>query len=256
MSDLHLEFGELDVAVGEDEQNTTLVLAGDIGIAHQPDVYVGFFTKMSNRFKHIIYIMGNHEHYRGKFPLTLSILQDKLKSLSNVSVVDKDTVIVDGVAFVCATLWTDFDGGNPMSMWYAKTGMNDFKLIRTGPKSEPWRRKFGPEDAFVDFTHAKDFIFKEIPKQKEMGNSVMVVTHHAPSHESSAPEWRNADTAGAYASVLVDEILAAEPDVWVHGHMHSTSDYMIGNTRILANPFGYMKHDVNGEFNDLLTVEL
>lgn len=256
MSDVHNEFGLLDLPFMDDEENTVLVLAGDIGVAVKPDTYLDFLTDLNTRFKRIVYIMGNHEHYRGKFTLTLSKIADACAHLKRVSVVNNEVVIVDDVAFVCTTLWTDFDKGNQMSMWYAKNGMNDFKIIRIGPKGEPWRRKFAPTDAFLEFGIAKQFIFESTTSQQKLGNKVVVVTHHAPSHESSAPEWRNTDTAGAYASDLQSEIIEAKPNLFIHGHMHTSSDYFIGQTRVICNPRGYIGHSLNPTFDPRLCIEV
>jgi predicted NBD/HSP70 family sugar kinase len=37
----------------------------------------------------------------------------------------------------------------------------------------------------------------------------------------------------------VEKIKGMDIKCWVHGHTHSTHDYMIGNTRVLCNPRGY-----------------
>lgn len=256
LSDVHNEFGLLDLRHTSNEQDTVLVLAGDIGLAYQKDTYLDFLTDLNTRFNHIIYIMGNHEHYRGKFTTTLSIISKECEHLTNVSVVDKEVIVIGDVAFICATLWTDFDGGNPSTMWYAKNGMTDFRIIRIGPKAEPWRRKFSPIDAHTDFNKAKGFIFESTTDQQKLGNKVVVVTHHAPSHESAAPEWRTDDLAGAYASDLQQEIIDTKPNVWIHGHMHSSSDYMIGDTRVIANPRGYVGEDLNSDFDPMFTIEI
>jgi Icc-related predicted phosphoesterase len=42
----------------------------------------------------------------------------------------------------------------------------------------------------------------------------------------------------AYASDLTTLIESDQPALWVHGHIHTHSDYLIGVTRILANPLG------------------
>lgn len=256
ISDVHNEFGQLDLPVMDDESNTILVLAGDIGIATKPATYLEFLTKLNTRFLRIIYIMGNHEHYHGKFTRTLSRMVDVCKHLSNVNIVDKEVVVVDDVAFVCATLWTDFDKGNPSSMWYAQQEMVDFRVIRIGPVSEPWRRKFRPIDAHTDFNEARSFIFDAIPDQQSLGRTVVVVTHHAPSHESAAVEWRASNVAGAYASDLQQEIINAQPTLWIHGHMHSSSDYTIGDTRVIANPRGYYGNDINSDFDPNMIVNV
>jgi len=33
--------------------------------------------------------------------------------------------------------------------------------------------------------------------------------------------------------------LDRQPDLWVHGHLHSRSDYMVGGTRIVCNARGH-----------------
>lgn len=42
--------------------------------------------------------------------------------------------------------------------------------------------------------------------------------------------------------------------IWLHGHIHSSSDYVVGTTRILANPHGYGFE--NRAFNAQLIVEV
>lgn len=39
---------------------------------------------------------------------------------------------------------------------------------------------------------------------------------------------------------------AANVKLWVHGHMHNASDYVIGDTRVVCNPKGY-PGEKNGE---------
>ena len=47
----------------------------------------------------------------------------------------------------------------------------------------------------------------------------------------------------------VDEVIeSAQPALWVHGHTHSSADYQVGDTRVVCNPYGYYRHEVNTEF--------
>ena len=48
----------------------------------------------------------------------------------------------------------------------------------------------------------------------------------------------------AYFSRLSDFILD-HPQIktWVHGHVHNFTDYMIGDTHVLANPRGYVGYE-------------
>jgi Icc-related predicted phosphoesterase len=54
---------------------------------------------------------------------------------------------------------------------------------------------------------------------------------------------------GAYCSDLSDLILD-NPNikVWVHGHVHDTCDYKVGDTRVLCNPRGYLPWEAGNGF--------
>jgi Icc-related predicted phosphoesterase len=61
--------------------------------------------------------------------------------------------------------------------------------------------------------------------------------------------------AAAYASDLEDFIIETKPDLWIHGHVHEPFDYVIGKTRIICNPHGYVQDPYNG-FNSKLVIEV
>jgi Icc-related predicted phosphoesterase len=58
-----------------------------------------------------------------------------------------------------------------------------------------------------------------------------------------------------FASNLEPFIEQHQPALWVHGHLHSCSDYTIGRTRVIANPRGYPSENTRG-FNPSLVVEV
>lgn len=265
VSDLHLEFMRGDWAIPETKKDaeTTLVLAGDIGIANKAYTYEPFINRVCEQFKHVIYIMGNHEHYHGKFPTSINKLNAIIKDeYLNVHVLEKDSIVIDGVAFVCATLWTNMSNHDALCIETCRLKMNDYDIIRTGPFGEPWKRRLQPIDTIKDFMNARHYIFKEIVKQKDAGNEVVVVTHHGPSF-SSVPEKYIGDIVnGAYVSDLSEDILGLEdnqPVVWIHGHMHDNFDYMIGNTRVVCNPRGYDtsdKKNLNPDFDPFFAFDV
>ena len=102
-SDLHLEFGDINI------QNTdsadVLLLSGDICVAAdigKPDPHnflegarsnriVDFFKRCSFQFPHVIYVLGNHEHYHGDYATTKAKIQDMLNynALSNVYLLEQ-----------------------------------------------------------------------------------------------------------------------------------------------------------------------
>lgn len=256
LSDLHLEFGTLTVPETDDDKDTILILAGDIGIASKQYTYVEWVEDMSMRFKEVIYIMGNHEHYHGKYPTTKQKLLEGLADCPNVHVMEKEVKVFEDVAFICATLWTNMDNMDALTMFDAKNRMNDYKCVRTGPTSEPWKRKLSPKDTVEDHINAVHYIFAEIEKQKEAGNKVVVVTHMAPSRQSIHEIYKNEPMNGAYVSDLDERIYDAGEVIWCHGHTHVSFDYMIGDTRVICNPRGYDPFEVNPDFDVNFTVDV
>ena len=88
--------------------------------------------------------------------------------------------------------------------------------------------------------------FPENLREKYKDKDIVVVTHHAPCSQSISPEYVNDFLNPFYASDLSEFILNNQNiKVWCHGHIHSNSDYNIGETDILCNPYGYANYEGN-----------
>lgn len=271
VSDLHLEFADINI------QNLNgadvLILSGDICVAQDLHDHIAadfnpysqgafaelgrkqqrvqtfrdFFKRVSFQFPNVIYVMGNHEHYHGKFDRSRQYFLDEFAKLgiTNIHLLENDTKEIDGVHFVGGTLWTDMNKGDPMTVHAIETMMNDFRVIRIANEDF---RKFLPSRAVREHIKTKQYI-KAVLEGLPEDARVVVVGHHAPSHMSIHEQYKH-DTLmnGGYASDLSEFILdRPKIKVWTHGHMHQCFDYMIGDTRILCNPRGY--HDENPQFN-------
>lgn len=261
ISDVHCEFGALDLPVMEDESNQTLIIAGDLGLAAKEWTYLPFLQEWSDRFQDVIYVLGNHEFYDSSTVRGMNKIKDRLTftGIHNVHVVNNGVVRIGEISFVCSTMWASYDKNSPLCMYEAGLWMNDHKKIRTGPISKPYERKFMPSDAYQEFLKAINFIFPTISKEKDDGQRVVVVTHHAPSLQSIAPEFKSGSYSnlnGAYASDLDEDILDADPDLWIHGHTHVSFAYEVGETAVICNPRGYVGVEENPNFNPRLLVTL
>jgi len=262
ISDVHCEFGPLDLPIMEGEDQQILVIAGDMGLAGKSWTYMPFLEEWSERFQDVIYIMGNHEFYgtsilRGRDKIGADIAF--IGGLPNVHVVNNEVVRINEISFVCSTMWASYNKQHPECMYDAGLWMNDHKKIRTGTKSDPHKRKFLPQDAYHEFLEAINFIFPAIKEEKENGQRVVVVTHHGPSWQSVPDRFRTGQYAslnGAYVSDLDEDIIDADPDLWVHGHTHDSFAYEIGQTAVICNPRGYYGHELNPDFNPKLVIEL
>jgi len=255
LSDIHNEFEIFTVPLMPEDKETILVLAGDIDLVfHENDLFE-FFKTMSNQFKEVLYVLGNHEYYGNWFNDLPNRTKDILKSLTNVHVMENEVFKVDKLAFVAATLWTDYDNENPLLMVDAERSISDYIRIRSGDGNDPDHYFLTTKEVLSVFKTSKQFIFEECKKLKDDGYTVIVVTHHSPSYKSVTEPFIGDSLNGIFHNNLNEEILDAQPDVWYHGHIHQSVNYCIGETEVFSNPRGYVFYDLNPDFNPKLRGE-
>ena len=274
-SDLHIEFGQLEVtnAHGAD----VLILSGDIVTAtdlkgySEGDSYgnakrfMTFFEQCSTSFKHVLYVMGNHEHYHGDFATSANILRTVLKEFPNIRLMDKESITIEDVIFIGGTLWTDMNKEDPHTLYSIKGAMNDFRIIQNssrkvtfkddGGKFHEREARFCPEDTVEDHKAMLAFIDEST---KDKTDKFVVIGHHSPCKMSTHPRYKEEVMMnGAYSSDLSEFILdRPQIKLWTHGHTHDPYDYMIGSTRIVCNPRGYIKYEEIADNFDFKLLEV
>ena len=263
ISDVHAEFsdGEFALPVHENEKDTVLIVAGDLGVAKRSSTYTSILKEMTDRFRDVIYINGNHEFYhtsllRGTAQISRSIEANLGTFPENLHYNDQYVTVVDDVVFICATLWTDMNDCNPLCMNQAQSEMNDYKIIRMGPSpASPYLWKLRPIHT-VGVHNRDKFFIKEMLRQHQ-DKKCVVVTHHAPSYQSIAPAYVGGNS-GAYTSEFYHpyDDVDIMPLVHIHGHVHDSFDYDLGGTRIICNPRGYYPTDLNPNFDPNLVIDL
>jgi Icc-related predicted phosphoesterase len=240
ISDLHQEFGYTDISF---DNADVVVLAGDINLGTKGIEWIK--TKIPD--KPVIYVLGNHEYYKGSYPKTLSKIKEAAQD-SNVFVLENSFVDIEGIRFHGTTLWTDFSiFGSPIEYgMICQSVMNDYKKI----KLDPSYSKMRTVDIFKIHQLSKLWLKESLEEAKGMKN--IVVTHHAPSILSVPEQYKNDPVTAAYASDLEDLIQEYQPLYWIHGHIHTPSDYEIGTTKIICNPHGYIDEKYNGYEKELI----
>lgn len=229
-SDLHHELAIPDsvmatpIALADDVD--VLVLAGDIhNQLKGVDLYADYPVP-------VVYVCGNHEFYGAEMLQLLPELQ-RAAAGTSVHLLEKSELVLGNVRFLGCCLWTDYHAF-PLSlnaaMEYARTHMVDHRRIR-----KPNNGQFEPEDAAEEQRLALDYLVRKI--REPFVGATVVVTHHAPSARSIHQHEQNNPLAPAFASNL--EFLVSEADVWIHGHIHHSSDYRLGKCRVICNPRGY-----------------
>jgi len=257
MSDLHLEFGDLELPGGD-----ILVLAGDIAEARlltqeydpafvqlgqsitrygRPDRARRFLIEEMPKYNHVLYVMGNHEHYHSEFNQTADRIRGILPD--NVQLLENDEVVIDNVRFLGCSLWTDLNGDDPLTAQALSGMMNDYRLVKyCNPSNGAWHR-LTPSITRETHRQSRYWLEDELLVKREM--PTVVITHHAPSFASVHRDYVDEKLLnGGYASDLSNLILD-NPQIhaWIHGHIHQSQDYVIGTTRILANPRGYQGYE-------------
>jgi len=272
VSDVHLEFGDLDF--DNDSGADVLILGGDICVAAdiaQRDPYrvMGehyrstrfhdFFERCCDRFPHVIFIVGNHEHYNGDFQKTIPHFRDVLGYLPNLHILEKETFVLDDVTFVGGTLWTDMNRRDIRTLHSVSRMMNDFRCVDNSARltdGRGWNDRFTTTDAADDHDAMLEYIRLTI--EGKFDQKFVVVGHHAPSRLSTHPRYaQEAIMNGGYSSEL-DDFILDHPQIklWTHGHTHEDFDYQIGSTRILCNPRGYVNYEERADTWKLVTVEV
>jgi predicted phosphodiesterase len=265
-SDIHLEFG--DLILKNEENAEVLILSGDICTAkvfkHKPKeraMVKDFFRRCSFQFPHVVYVMGNHEHYDYDIAKTYDKLKAELADLPNIHLLEKETWEHNDITFVGGTLWTDMNKSDGLTMWHCGQRMNDFRSIRNGNHGYSgggYASRWSVEDSVEDHNKMLDYIKIVTADYGGTPRKFMVITHHAPSFNSVGEMYKH-DTLmnGAFASDLTDFILdRPQIKLWTHGHMHNVSDYMMGETRVVCNPRGYIGYEQRAKEFELKYMEI
>jgi len=278
-SDLHLEFGT--ISLENTENADVLILSGDICVAKdlmnkdnndildrfgRSETWHTFFQECSDRFPHVLYVMGNHEHYHGDYANTIGDLRSRLNYLRNLHILDKEQIAIRDTIFIGGTLWTDMNNQDPITLLHMKGMMNDFRCVKNGNRVTIFKdedgkfhkreSRFTPEDAVED--HKEMLSYIRMMVEGKWDQKFVVVGHHAPSKLSTHPRYQKEEIMnGGYSSDL-SEFIMDHPQIklWTHGHTHEEFDYMIGSTRIVCNPRGYDGHENRADEFKLKFVEI
>jgi predicted phosphodiesterase len=256
LSDLHVEFApfvpDLEAARAAD----VIVLAGDIhkgalGMAWARALFPG---------KPIVYVAGNHEFYRQHWDTHLVALREQA-ALHGIHFLENDGVTIEGIRFLGATLWTDFEyfgaSRRSQNMRLAENALNDFRLIAAEPLVQKGSlpdprdetqdpvykaraRRLTAQHTLQRHQANMAWLVAELPKGE--ADRTVVVTHHFPHQNSCSPKWSNDPVTAIFGSRLPNDVLLGA-SVWIHGHTHDSCDYRLGDSRrsvrVVCNPRGY-----------------
>jgi predicted phosphodiesterase len=246
LSDLHLERGDRDVTPGDDAD--VVVLAGDIALGTDGVRWARAWADG----RPVLYVAGNHEFYGQKLPDLTAQLREAAEG-SSVHVLENDEIVIDGVRFLGATLWSDFefDGAEhrELSMRVCERAVTDYRLIRHGGENRPLRAA----DTRAMHLTSREWLQERLAQAHD--GPTVVVTHHAPYILWRPPEMALRLVAGAFVSDLASLMGGERAAAWIYGHTHRAADRDVGGTRLVSNPRGYPDERVAG-FDAQLVIEI
>lgn len=244
LSDLHTEFGSFELPNTDAD---VVVLAGDIGVGRLAITWAGEFVE-----KPCVMVLGNHEYYRQVGTDFVDWMKEKAEKYPHLHLLENDQVVIDGVRFLGATLWTDFavQGQPAVAASIAQEQISDFSVIRTTPGHRPLL----PEETVEWHQASRGWLEARLAEPHE--GPTVVVTHHGPSVRSIHPRYQGHWLNGAFASDLGDMVATSGAAAWFHGHTHDSFDYQLGETRVVCNPRGYPPDELNPNFDPRLVIEV
>ncbi len=195
-----------------------LIIAGDAGNCVSFSEIIKAIIGL-DKYQHILHVPGNHEFYLGSIPSVLYIAEQLEKEEPTYHCLYNTYFSLPSGTRICGTPMFFPRGKNTDRLQWA---LNDFTQI------ENYAFLVHKENA-----KAVDFLKSNVRKGD------IVVTHHAPSYRSVPAKYAGQLTNEYYVCDMEDWIKVVRPKLWIHGHMHASSDYKIGPTRVIANPFGY-----------------
>lgn len=241
-SDLHFEFHEDGgkALVGTLPKTDVIVVAGDLASARElwPSLIL-----LLRKYRHVVFVFGNHEFYSSSFQSVrqsinkleqrLPKLRDRGADLGELHLLDNSTVEIEGQRFVGTTLWFR----RQPNIGLKHRLLNDFNAI-----------KGASHRIYEENLRAIGFL------EETVVPADVVVTHHLP-YEGSLREDADPAYNCFYLCDMEPFISLRKPKLWLHGHTHHSRDYVVHDTRVVCNPFGYAAHEENSSFDSSLIIE-
>lgn len=239
-SDLHLEFSLNAQFIKKyplEIKGDILLLAGDVVPFAEMDAHKDFFDFVADNYEHTYWVPGNHEYYHSDINKRSGRLNEQIRS--NVSLVNNIAIDHGSIQLVFSTLWSNIDIAYE---WEIERAMSDFHVI----KNNGYRFSI---PAFNQL-HKDGLAFMTQAIANVVNKRKVVITHHIPTFMHYPEKYKGDVLSQAFATELSALIEGSDVHSWIYGHHHNnTPDFKIGNTNILTNQLGYVKHGEHTGFD-------
>ncbi|KAG2382626.1 hypothetical protein C9374_005206 [Naegleria lovaniensis] len=244
-----------------EEGSDVLILAGDVANVKQ-ESFKELLNDVSHRFKHVIYVAGNHEFYGNEYYSCMESMKQVCLEKKNIHFLDQSVVEIkddetgEMVVFIGCILWSRVpEASKP----FVGTSMNDYKVIKIQDNASTEPVNLTVNDTVKWFEEQVQFIEKQIQLAKQENKRAIIVTHNAPLTKGvSDPKYENSTTEftkhlnTAFATDL-RHLMGPPVIAWFFGHTHFSSRQCHNQTIVASNQLGYLlfgneKNELYDEF--------
>lgn len=263
-SDVHLEISKTHIDFARPDADI-IIIAGDLTHADRVSEVA---KDIIDRYQiPIIYVAGNHEYYASQ-QRSSSLESDQLllklaeRDSENWShrfyVLDEDTVVIDDIRFIGATLWTDCRL-NLKNESQLKTRMrNSENLIRDFSSI---RMRSGDRFSAAEMIalNASNAAYIRNQVSKDFVGKTVIVSHQLPHPACISERYQDSEANYLFSNseeAFVEVLNSGRVDAWICGHSHQATDVIVGKTRVVCNPHGYKFEQGKNGFRSDLVIEI
>lgn len=231
-SDLHLEFAQNSLFLHKNPIKSVgdgLILAGDITYWGKKHFKHWFFDYVSEHFKAVYYVPGNHEFYSGK---DLRIIDTPVLETirENVFLVNNKVISIKDVDFFFTKLRSHIPDSKPL---YVEHGVGDFHYIKHRGKRL--------DSTIFNQRHKDSLTFLKESITASKAPKKVVATHHIPIHLCNPEHYKTSNINSAFVSEQQALIEEWDIDYWIYGHHHANMpETRINETKLVTNQLGYI----------------
>ena len=237
ISDLHNNFWPDNARIKWDGMGTSLiaVVLGDINF--DPEDTYRTVVDISKHYKYVIFIEGNHEHNNQcGFQEHNHLMRQQFSKYHNIQYLNKNAIVIDGVAFVGANGWWSFDFMEPdISRDDAYLYFVNNNIYSDAFLQEVWQTA-------IDDARVMGEIVHKLTADPGV-NEIVMLTHTAPlkTFMDLIIEQHPANYARCGSSFLpkvLDHDINNKIKTWCFGHVHQSFDQIIDDIRYVCHPRG------------------
>jgi hypothetical protein len=215
------------------------VVAGDV--SRNPKLTVSFLKHLCEAYSHVIFVDGNHEHYRHYHDLETNeyAIEDALANNSNFHYLADSSLVVDGTAFVGTNGWWTFDFPEIAGVGNKIEAMDAFCA----------KEDYAMRDAINVWTAAQEhaeFLGEVVMNLQDNDDihEIVIVTHTVPridlipiSPGSNLVDWAKIGNSSMQEVLNYD--IEGKISTWCFGHYHPYHcDIMLDGVRYVSHPRG------------------